>query len=159
MEDTTYINILTDSLKKKGLLLDQMIGLTKEQEEIIASSEANVDRLEEIFSEKDNILKQLDLLDSGFDKVYQHVKEGLQENKDQYKEHILVLQDLIRMITEKSSTLQVMELQNRNKFQAYFSGRKKDIKNFKISSQTASKYYKSVVNLPQDEAHFLDKKK
>ncbi len=159
MEKKTYINILTDTLRKKINLLDQLISLTKEQEEIVSSNDSDRDRLEGTITEKEALINGLNQLDTGFEKVYQHVQAELQGNKNQYKDQILILQELILSITEKSSTLQAMELRNKGKFQLFFAGGKKEIKNFKLSSQTASKYYKSVINLPQDEAHFLDKKK
>ncbi len=158
MENRTYINILTDALKKKEELLDRLIGRTEEQERIITSEAPDMERLEETFSEKEDLISQLNQLDEGFEKVYQHVKEAFQVNKEQYKEQITVLQDLIRTVTEKGTKLHALELKNKSRFQIFFAGKKKEIKNFKVSSRTANSYYKNAMNQQPGESYFLDKK-
>lgn len=77
MENRTYINILTDTLKKKNDLLDQLIMLSSEQDNIISSEQPDMERLEQTFSEKEVFISQLNQLDDGFEKVYQHVKDAL----------------------------------------------------------------------------------
>lgn len=159
MEDRTYINILTDTLRKKVELLDQLTQITEEQEAIISSDPPDVERFENTFSEKETYILKLNQLDDGFEKVYHHVRDVLEANKEQHKEEILCLQELVRTVTEKGARLQAMELRNKNKFQMYFSGKKKEIKNFKVSSRTANNYYKNVMNQQPGESIFLDKKK
>jgi hypothetical protein len=159
VENRTYINILSDTLKKKISLLDQLIDISSEQEMIITSAEPDMDRLDNTFSEKEVIITQLNQLDDGFEKVYQHVKDALKEDKDQLKDQILKLQELIRLVTEKSTQLQVIEHRNKSRFQLFFAGKKKEIKNFKVSSRTADSYYKSALNGQSGESYFLDKKK
>ncbi len=159
MENRTYINILTDTLKRKTSLLEQLIALSSEQERIISSEIPDMDRLDSTFSEKEVLITQLNQLDDGFEKVYQHVKEALQTDKEQLKEQILKLQELIRSVTEKSTQLQVIEHRNKSRFQLFFAGKKKEIRNFKVSSKTADSYYKSVLNSQPGESYFLDKKK
>jgi flagellar biosynthesis/type III secretory pathway chaperone len=159
VENRTYINILTDTLKRKTSLLEQLIALSSEQERIISSEIPDMDRLDSTFSEKEVLITQLNQLDDGFEKVYQHVKEALQTDKEQLKEQILKLQELIRSVTEKSTQLQVIEHRNKSRFQLFFAGKKKEIRNFKVSSKTADSYYKSVLNSQPGESYFLDKKK
>ncbi len=159
MEDRTYINILSDTLRRKAELLDRLIGMTEEQERILTSEAPDMECLENTFSEKEGCIEQLNQLDEGFEKVYGHVKEVFEVKKEQYKEQILTLQELIRAVTEKGTRLQAMELRNKGRFQMFFSGKKKEIKNFKVSSQMANNYYKNVMNQQPGESYFLDKKK
>ncbi len=159
MENRTYINILTDTLKKKLAILEQLIVISTEQDGLISSETPDMDRLDHTFSDKEVLITQLNQLDDGFEKVYQHVKEALKEDKEQLKEQILMLQEMIRQVTDKSTQLQVIEHRNKNRFQLFFAGRKKEIKNFKLSSRTADSYYRSVLNGPTGESFFLDKKK
>lgn len=158
MEDRTYINILTDTLRRKVELLERLIRLTGEQEEILSSEAPDMESLETTFSEKEAGIIQLNQLDEGFEKVYHHVKEAFEVNKEQYKDQIIGLQELIRSVTEKSARLQAMELRNRSRFQMFFQGKKKEIKNFKVSSKMANSYYKSAMNQQPGESYFLDKK-
>jgi flagellar biosynthesis/type III secretory pathway chaperone len=128
VEDRTYINILTDTLRKKSNLLDRLIEISTEQEGILVSEQPDTDRLDETFSEKEVLIAQLNQLDDGFETVFQHVKDTLQSDKDQYKDMILRLQELIRLVMEKSTKLQTIEYKNTNKFQMFFAGKKKEIK-------------------------------
>lgn len=159
MEDRTYINILTDTLRRKTELLDQLTQITEEQEAIMSSETPDIERFENTFSEKEAYILKLNQLDDGFEKVYHHVRDALATNKDLHKDEILGLQELIRTVTEQGARLQAMELRNKNKFQMFFSARKKEIKNFKVSSRTANNYYKNVMNQQPGESLFLDKKK
>ncbi len=158
MEDRTYINILADTLRRKEELLNRLIRLTEEQEEILSSAAPDMESLETTFSEKEAGIIQLNQLDEGFEKVYHHVREAFEINREQYRDQILMLQELIRSVTEKGARLQAMELRNRSRFQMFFQGKKKEIKDFKISSKMASSYYKSAMNQQPGESFFLDKK-
>lgn len=158
MEDRTYINILTDTLRKKAELLDQLTQITADQEAIISSETPDMEGLENTFSKKEAYILKLNQLDDGFEKVYHHVREAFEVNKEQYKEQIINLQELIRLVTEKGARLQAMELRNKSRFQVFFSGKKKDIKNFKVSSRMANNYYKNVMNQQPGESFFVDKK-
>lgn len=159
MVDQTYINILTDTLNKKANILDQLIHITVIQEDIVTGESPDMNRMDETISEKEILITQLEQLDEGFEKVYLHVKDDITKDKEGYKEQILALQELIRSVTKKSTTLQATELRNRNRFTNFFTGKKKEIKNFKMSSQTANSYYRSATEHQQGQAHFLDKKK
>lgn len=158
MEEKTYINILIDTIRKKELVLDNLIRLTLEQEDIIACEEPDMDRLEQIFAEKEEQINQLNILDDGFEKIYEYVKDTIQEDRNRYMDQITSMQELIRQITEKSAALSAAEIRNKTRFMNFFASRKKKIKDFKVSRQTASNYYKNFIN-QQDQALFLDKKK
>lgn len=159
MNNHTYINILINTLTKKDDLLDRIIQITLLQEECVDEQTFNMDQFDQIVEEKQPMIEQLNQLDDGFEQVYDHVKEEISNNKDQYKEEILVLQKLIKQVTEKSVNLQAIELRNKNKITLLFSRKKKEIKNFKMSKQTVTNYYKSMPSQHQGQSYFLDKKK
>lgn len=158
MNNHTYINILINTLTKKDDLLDRIIQITLLQEECVDEQTFNMDQFDQIVEEKQPMIEQLNQLDDGFEQVYDHVKEEISNHKDQYKEEILVLQQLIKQVTEKSVNLQAIELRNKNKITMLFSCKKKEIKNFKMSKQTVTNYYKSMPNQHQGQSYFLDKK-
>lgn len=159
MEDLAYINILIDTLQKKSDLLDELISITGSQEELVTGQALDMDKLEQTFSMKTSLINQLNQLDEGFEKVYQHIRDSLTYSKEFYKDRIFKLQELIRLVTEKSTRLQAMELRNRNMLKAYFSAKKKEIKEFKINSQRAASYYQNTVDMQSSQSFFLDKKK
>lgn len=158
-QQSTYINILLNTLSKKNLILDELIRITLLQESYLKASPQDMDSFESSIDEKLQVIDQLNQLDDGFEAVYERVREELEEKKDFFKDEILKLQKLIRQITEKSVKLQVLEQQNKVKMEAFLSSRKSEIRDFKKSSLTASNYYKSMIDSPQGDSYFLDKKK
>ena len=135
-----------------------LIQITLLQEKYIETTSFDMEKFEETLSEKELIIKQLNQLDDGFEKIYEHVKNEISVNRMLYKVEIVQLQDLIKQVTEKSVKLQAIEIQNKNKLEVCFSDKKKEIKKFKMSSQTASSYYKNMANQHQGQSYFLDKK-
>lgn len=155
----TYIHILISTLNKKNNLLDKLYQITLLQEEYLSISVPNLDGFEETIEDKEVLIGQLDQLDDGFEKVYDYVKSELSINKNMYKDQVIELQALVKQVTEKSARLQVLEMKNKNKLELYLVTKKKEIKNFKISSRTATNYYKNMANEYQGDSYFLDKKK
>lgn len=159
MDNNTYVQILINTLIKKNNLLDRLIEITSLQEEYIAAESFEMDKFEQSLSEKESMIEQLNQLDDGFEKVYDHVKDEICNNEMQYKEEIYRLKELIKRVTEKSVKIQTAEMRNKSKLETYIAIKKKEIKNFKLSSQTAANYYKNTTNQQNGQSYFLDKKK
>lgn len=159
VDNNTYINILTDTLMKKNLLLDKLVDITSTQETYISDPNFQMEIFDQTLTEKEKLINQINQLDDGFEQIYAHIQEELSKRRLEHKEQIETLQDLIRQITDKSTKLQSSEMRNRNKLEAYIRGRKGEIKSFKMSSRTASNYYRNMQNQPIGESYFLDKKK
>ena len=158
MDNTTYVHILIDTLTKKNSLLDKLIQITTMQEEYITLTPPDIDNFETSLNEKETLIEKINELDEGFEKIYEHVKEEITSNKINHKEDILELQSLIKQVTEKSAKLQALEIRNKKSLEIFFSNKKKEIKDFKQSSKTASNYYKNMMNQQSGESYFLDKK-
>lgn len=159
MDNSTYIHILMDTLNKKNILLEKLLDITSLQENYINDHIPDMDLFEQTLSEKENYINQINQLDVGFEKIYGYVKEELSAKRIEYREYIENLQELIRQITDKSAKMQASELRNKLKMEAYLLSKKKEIKNFKINSKTASNYYKNMNNQQVLGSYFLDKKK
>ena len=159
MDISTYIRILTDTLMKKNKLLDDLIELNKEQEDILNLHEVDIERFDDTLNKKEKLIEQLNQLDDGFEMIYTRVQEQLTNNVAEYKVDIIVIQGLIKSIMEKSANLHIKEKIIKLKFDAYLVKQKQAIKKYKMSNQTVSNYYKSMMNEYQGESYFLDKKK
>ncbi|MGB8454211.1 MAG: flagellar export chaperone FlgN [Anaerocolumna sp.] len=159
MDNNTYLHILKDTLIKKNILLDKLLIITTKQEEYLNKPNPDLEVFDQTFTDKDEYIQQINPLDDGFEKIYNHVKEELSTQRSGHKEEIEALQELIRQITDKSTKLQVNEMRNKNKIEACLLAKKKEIKNIKISRRTASNYYKNMHNKSMAESFFLDKKK
>jgi hypothetical protein len=139
--------------------LDSLIQITKLQEEYIGETPLDMDKFDQTLTDKESFIDGLNQLDTGFEKIYDHVREELSTNSVSLKEQIINLQHLINQVTEKSTNLQALEKRNKNKLEIYFNNQKRDIKDYKVNSKTVSNYYKNMTNAYQTESYFLDKKK
>lgn len=156
----TYIEILIHSLQKKAQVLDDVIRLTKDQEMLLdKSNNMNMDEFNKSIEKKGPLIDQINELNDGFETLYNRIKEELISKKSEYSNEIKQLQDLIKFVTEKSVTIQVIEKQNYIKFQKYLNTKSTEIKEFKQSSKTVSSYYKNMVSQHQGQSYFIDKKK
>lgn len=158
METSTYIKILTDTLIKKSKVLDELIELNKKEVDSLTLDEVNMEQFDEILNKKEHLIQQLNQLDDGFEKVYTRVSEQLMKNSVDYKVNIIMIQELIKNIMDKSINLQIKEKHSKGKFESYILKQKQDIKKYNMSSQTVSNYYKNMMNEYQGESFFLDKK-
>lgn len=158
--NNVYVTALQDSLSKKLEVLQQLLELTQEQEEILGQEEPGMDRFEEIIQEKDQLLREVAELDRGFDSVFAKVGNELKENKYQYQQRILQMQNLIRSITDCGLKLEGLEQKNKASFQQYLSRERQEIKNFMVNNRTANTYYQNMANQHHEwQTYFLDQKK
>ena len=112
MADNQYITIMLQSLHKKEKVLNSIIQINKRQKEELENPSLDPDDFDKTVEEKSELIEQLELLDNGFEKLYEKVREELQANKELYKDEILQMQGSIRALTEKSMEIQAQEARN-----------------------------------------------
>lgn len=139
-----YLNILEESLRKKIEVLDEIIAKNEEQKKILEAEEFDPEVFDQNTQEKGELIDRLELLDSGFEKVFERVKEELETNKEAHKEQILRLQDAIRTITEKSVFIQTTEERNRKTVEQKFKKEREKIQFGKNSMKVARQYYNNM---------------
>lgn len=155
-----YITILEDSLKRKKEVLDEIIKKNEEQKKILEAEGFDIEAFDKNTDEKGGLIDKLNLLDSGFEKIYEHVKEELAENKEKYAEQIKNMQELIREITERSVSIQAAEQRNRKQVEAKFREEREKIQLGKSSMKVARQYYNNMNKISGGSgAVFFDGKK
>lgn len=155
-----YVSALQDSLRNKWDILKKILELTQAQNEVLSMDDVNIERFDELVGEKENLLKRLEVLDNGFQELFDKIGTSLKENSVQYKPQILEMQNYIRTITECSVKIQTLEKRNKEKFTAFVSGKRKEIRDFKKSNKTAVSYYQNMANQHREwQSYFVDKKK
>lgn len=157
--NSTYIQVMIQSLNKKREVLDKIIEYTLDQELVLNDNEVDLDKFGDLIEEKQKWIEQLNLLDTGFEKLFERVKEEIQLHREKYQEEIVEMQKLIKKITDLSVVLQTNEIRNKSRFEQYSTNKKKEIRTFKMSNSSASKYYQNMANQHQGQSYFLDKKK
>ena len=108
---------------------------------------------------KSKLIDQLNELDSGFEEVFARVKEELELHRSEYKDEIFKMQELIRMITDKSLRIQQQELQNKKLMEQKFASVRKQVREVRQSQKVVNQYYKSMMKANYQEPQFLDNKK
>ncbi|SHO48755.1 hypothetical protein [Anaerocolumna xylanovorans] len=159
-QNAVYINILLDTLYKKEELLTSLMGITREQEKLLEEKDFSMDKFDTAMEEKEKLIRNLNMLEDGFEALYQRVEKELHARNSEYQQSILKAQQLIRSITEKSVNLQALESKNKEKLLFFLAGKRQEIRSFKNSSQVADRYQQNMTNQHQEgQSYFLDKKK
>lgn len=153
----TYFTLLEDIVGKKEILLSQMILDTLKQQSCFTAESFNEALFEEMYEHKMKLLQEIDKLDDGFLKMYEHVKLEMQQNRSAYEEQIKSLQGRIRKITEEGVRLKQLETENRRRFDGMLVTQKKRVKEYKVSKRSASAYYKSMMKLNTNDAVFYNR--
>ncbi len=154
-----YISIMAQSLQKKLGVLDGIIEKNVEQRQILEQEELDADAFEQNIKLKSDLVDQIEFLDEGFEELYGRVKSLMETEKQQHKEEIQLMKQLIKEITEKSVTIQTQEARNRKLVEQRFSQERKKVRSMRNTSTVANQYYKNMSKLNVVDAQFMDKKK
>lgn len=157
--DKLYLTILMESLQKKIRILDQIILADQEQREALEDPNLDPDDFDRIVEKKAEFIDQLEQLDAGFEEVFARVKEELDGNREQYKEQIHIMQDLIRKITDKSLLIQKQEAQNKELMEKKFTAVRSQAREVRKSQKIVNQYYKNMMKNNYNAPQFLDNKK
>ena len=159
MKNRDYIDIMVQSLNKKIGILDRLIEANKAQADIIAEDKIDFDKFDEVYAEKGNLINELNLLDSGFEKLYNRVKEILDVDRQLYKNDIVKMQDLIKIVISKAADVEVTEKRNHKAMTEKNVMMKREVKTRKLTNKAAAEYYQTMNKLNVIEPQFMDKKK
>ena len=152
-----YLEILTDSLKKKSKVLDEIMQYNSDQENLLRQESISLEELDANMELKDGLIQKLVQLDDGFETLYERIKEQLLTQKDQYKAQIGQMQELISQIIEKSVSIQAQEARNKGMIENYFARERAQLRQSRQVSKAAYGYYKSMSNGVSSQ--LLDQKK
>lgn len=153
-----YLDILIESLQKKDNLLERLLALNLQQDKIIKEN-MQLDSFEETVEQKGKLIEELERLDVGFQSVYDKVKEQLLHNKLQWQKEIVLLQQLIRSITDKSVAMEASEKRNKASIEQYFSYTRNNFYKAQKSVKAASDYYKNMSQVNYIDPQLIDQKK
>lgn len=119
-----------------------------------------MEAFETAMDKKEIVIRGLNQLDDGFEAFYKRLEMVIRTEKDTYREELMAAQKLIGEITDMSVRLQAMEARNKEKLAMEFANERQEIRQFKVSSQTAGKYYQNMANQHQTgQSYFMDRKK
>ncbi len=155
----SYLAILIDSLQKKSKLLDGISAENERQYQAIRGEEINYDLLDETINRKEEYIGELDRLDQGFQKVYDRVKETIQQEKLMHKDQIVLLQSLVREVTDKGLRVEREEKRNHTAFTNAAVLVRKKSRSVQTAQRVATGYYTTMNKLNVVDSQFMDQKK
>ena len=155
----TYVDIMIQSLEKKIKVLEEIKKINITQKALLENESSDAEEFDKMVESKAALIEQMTQLDSGFDKLFDRVKEELNANKEEYEEKIKMMQSLIRLITDLSMELQAQEARNKDLMTRKFVAIKERAKVVRTNTKAASQYYQNMMQLNVVEPQFMDNKK
>lgn len=157
--ENTYVEIMIQSLNKKIQVLESIKSINIRQKEILEDERGDADDFDKTVEEKSALIDQMNQLDSGFDKLFERIKDELNGNKTAYAERIRMMQSMIRHITDLSMELQAQESRNKDLMTRKFVSIRERAKVVRTNGKAVNQYYKNMMNLHYVDPQFLDNKK
>lgn len=159
MDNThNYLQVLSESLDKKLVILNELQKLTDSQRELAQKEELDTEAYDAAVESKEILIEELQKLDGGFQLLYDNISNQISNNRQMYAGEIKILQAKIKLVLDKSTSLQVAENHNKELISSKFASMRKEIRQVRKSRNTAASYYKTMNNITS-EAYFLDQKK
>lgn len=151
-----YIDIMLQSLRRKREVLDQIIAANMKQKIALEDPEITPDEFDEIVELKSALVEQLEQLDSGFEKMFEHMKEELDANKERYAAEIKQMQSYIREITDKSVEIQAQEARNKDLMTKLFANMRQQARSVRTGTQVTSRYQQTMSKVNYVDPQFMD---
>ena len=153
------LDMLEESLVKKIEVMKKIQTENEKQKELLKNPE-EVDSAEfdATLDRKGELIDQLLLLDEGFQTLFDKVKKEVGDHKDQFRDQIKRMQDMIQEITALSASIEAAEHRNKKLAEDYFSVARQNMNMSKQSSAAAFNYYQTMNNYKNVPPQFMDKK-
>lgn len=158
-QERNYIEILKNSMYRKEQILENILLANEEQKQLAMDSRFDYEKFDEVYERKSAFISELNLLDSGFQSIYDRVKDVLVSKKEQYKDDIIIIQESIKKVTQLSMEIEASEKRNKDLIEKAVASMRKDVKVAKATTKAAVGYYNNMSRLSVIDPQFMDKKK
>lgn len=157
--ESDYIHIMVESLEKKIDVLNRIIELNRQQKFLLQDPNLLPEEFEQNMQFKSELVEQLNLLDDGFEELFQRVRDVLNDNREKYAEEIVQMQGLIKDIMTKTNEIQAQEARNRENAANKFSAVRNQVRGVRNSQKVVKQYYDNMMSHRKSEAQMIDNKK
>ena len=154
-----YVQILEESLEKKVAVLEQIVLENGQQAEILTDPAAGPDEFHDNVDRKENLIQQIQKLDDGFSALFDRIKLSLEREREQYKEQIERMQELVRRVTELGAKVRDQEQTNYKLAEKKFANVRGQAQKVRKSERAVSQYYQSMGKLDFGNPQFFDDQK
>ncbi len=139
--------VLVESLEKKSRILDEIIKENEAQERLFKQEELDLEALDSSSDRMGELAEKLELLDEGFESVYDRIREELIENKQAYRVEIKRMQELIAVITEKIVSINAARMRNNIQAEQRFKKSRQQIGSASSQMKASKNYYNHMNSL------------
>ena len=157
--ETNYIQIMIESLEKKKAVLGQIVDFNRQQNILLQDLNLQPEEFEKNMNYKANLVEQITLLDSGFEKLYEKVRAELQENRADHQDEIAKMQSLIRDISAQTNMIQTQEQRSKQQVEQKFADVRKQVRGVRSSQKVVHQYYQNMLHQKNADSSFIDDKK
>lgn len=151
--------ILVESLEKKSRVLDEIIRENETQELLFKQEELDMEALDASTERMGALADKLELLDEGFESVYDRIRQELIDNKAAYRDEIRRMQALIAEITEKVVGINAARMRNKLQAENHFKKSRQQIGRVSSKMKASQNYYNNMNRLSYVDSQFYDTKK
>ena len=149
--------VLVESLEKKSRILDEIIKENEAQERLFKQEELDLEALDSSSDRMGELAEKLELLDEGFESVYDRIREELIENKQAYRVEIKRMQELIAVITEKIVSINAARMRNNIQAEQRFKKSRQQIGSASSQMKASKNYYNHMNSLNRSEERRVGK--
>ncbi|HIW81816.1 MAG TPA: flagellar protein FliT [Candidatus Acetatifactor stercoripullorum] len=154
----TQLDILSETLDKKLLVLNKIQEYNKIQEQSFQNGQVRLQDFDEAVEQKGRLIEEINRLDEGFELLYERLAQELRENRQRYALQIKALQQKVARVTELSVAVQAQEQRNKKLVEDFFAGQKEQIGKNRKTSKAAYGYYKNMSGGNYVQPQFFDDK-
>lgn len=154
----TQLDILSETLDKKLLVLNKIQEYNKIQEQSFQNGQVRLQDFDEAVEQKGRLIEEINRLDEGFELLYERLAQELRENRQRYALQIKALQQKVAQVTELSVAVQAQEQRNKKLVEDFFAGQKEQIGKNRKTSKAAYGYYKNMSGGNYVQPQFFDDK-
>lgn len=159
-EVQTNLQILIEALEKKINYMQEINHYTKEQERLLKEDEVNYKLFNNIMDNKQVRIDKIAELDAGFKPTFGRIQGVLNTQPEIYKEEIIRMKELIKVIGDIGVDIQVLERRNKVQFDSKAGRTKNKVKTYRKNKKAATNYYDNIKKQNKSgNSYFFDSKK
>ena len=159
MSDQGYVKMLRESLEKKIAILNNIESANEDQARILSDQMSTPDEFQENLEIKGRLIAEIDRIDSGFQELFNRVKEVFSTDKESYRDDIHAMQEMIRQITDLSTHIKLQEQDNKMLAEKKFADIRSTARDIKKNERAVTSYYQNMMQLNNVNPPFMDRKK
>ena len=151
--------VLVESLEKKSRILDEVIKENEAQERLFKQEQLDMEALDASADRMGELAEKLELLDDGFEAVYDRIRQELINNKSVYRAEIKRMKELIAEITEKVVGINAARMRNKLQAENQFKKNRQQIGKASSKIKVSQNYYNNMNRLNYVAPQLYDSKK